>query len=248
MKIQILYEDNDIILVDKPSGFTVNKAETTAGQETVQDWAEEKLKTEDLKLKTNEGSDFYSRGGVVHRLDKETSGILIIAKTPQAFENLQGQFKERMVEKTYIALVHGLVAPSEGEISIPVGRLPWNRKRFGVVAGGRESVTHYKTISNMKYEISKVHYDPLTLLELYPKTGRTHQIRVHLKHLGHPIFADELYSGRKQARSDRKVLPRMFLHAAKISFTHPTSGERVTFESKLPEELDRFLATLAVVG
>lgn len=281
MSIQIIYEDNDIIIINKPSGFTVNKAETTVGQETVQDWAEEKiLRYKDTKILSGKKfpnipisqypsiSDFQGRAGIVHRLDKETSGVLIIAKTPEAFADLQRQFKERLVEKTYTALVHGLVAPAEGEISIPVGRLPWNRKRFGVVAGGRESVTeytvltHYSLVRHFGKSPKATHLksdsgqarmtfsseegvEKLTLLELHPKTGRTHQIRVHLKHLGHPIFADELYGGRKQSRSDRKILSRMFLHASKISFIHPGSGERVSFESKLPDELQRFLLKLA---
>src|SRR3989344_4931033 len=184
------------------------------------------------------------RAGIVHRLDKETSGILLVAKTPQAFENLQKQFKERIVKKTYIALAHGKIDEETGEIRVPVGRLPWNRKRFGIIPGGRDSITKYK-ILKIKYQIINGKKEPLTLLELYPETGRTHQIRVHLKYFNHPIFSDFLYAGRKTARSDRKILGRVFLHAAKISFKHPQTGKEVTFESPLPQDLREFLLKLS---
>lgn len=237
-EITILFQDDAFLVIDKPSGITVNKADTTKGQVTVQDWAEDKLGIKNHELRIMEDSDFYNRGGIVHRLDKETSGILLIAKTPEAFLELQRQFKERIVKKTYLALSHGAIVPGEGEINVPVGRLPWNRKQFGVVAGGREAMTRYKVISNFKSPISN---EQLTLVELYPETGRTHQIRVHLKHIGYPIFADFLYAGRKTSRDDRKLLSRVFLHAAKISFLHPTTGKEVGFESPLPEELQKVL-------
>lgn len=222
--VKIIFEDSDLLVIDKPTGLTVNRSETTKG-DTLQDWIDSKF-----NLKSSD-EEFNSRSGIVHRIDKETSGILIIARSPRAFENLQKQFKERVVNKTYVALAHGKLT-GEGEINIPVGRLPWNRTRFGVLAGGREALTKYKVLSNFK--IGK---DEVSLVEAYPKTGRTHQIRVHLKYLNHPIFADELYAGRKTARSDRKILPRLFLHAKKISFLHPTTGKRMEFESDLPQEL-----------
>jgi 23S rRNA pseudouridine1911/1915/1917 synthase len=233
--IKILYEDDDILVLDKPAGITVNKSDTTKGDYTVQDWIENNFKFQISNLKLNKESDFYGRAGIVHRIDKETSGILLVAKNLKAFENLQSQFKERKVKKTYAALVHGEVKPDEGEIKVPVGRLPWNRKRFGVLAGGKEAVTKYKVIKRMK---------GYTLLELNPETGRTHQIRVHLKYVNHPIFADYLYAGRKTSRDDRKVLDRVFLHAQKISFYHPKTGELISFESPLPEELTNVLISL----
>lgn len=241
--IYIIHEDEDILVIDKPAGMTVNKAETTKGEITVQDWMEKrsKIKEQNSKIKEflnnesewNKEEEFYNRGGIVHRLDKETSGILVIAKNPKAFAELQRQFKERLIKKEYIALAHGKVAPETGEINIPVGRLPWNRKQFGVIAGGRESVTHYKVL-NYYQDKDGENY---SLLELYPKTGRTHQIRVHLKYIGHPIFSDFLYAGRKTARKDRNILPRVFLHAANLTLFHPATGKEMTFESKLPEEL-----------
>lgn len=219
MTVGIIYEDKDILVIDKPAGLTVNRSETTKG-DTLQDYLEGKYKIP------------VERSGIVHRIDKETSGLLIVAKNDESFKNLQKQFKERIVKKTYISLAHGKLS-ADGEVRVPVGRLPWNRKRFGVMAGGREAVTRYHAIRevNLNGEI-------LTLLELYPETGRTHQIRVHLKYLNHPIFGDELYAGRKTARADRKILPRLFLHASKISFFHPGTGERAEFVSDLPKELE----------
>ena len=231
--IKIIFEDRDFLVLDKPSGITVNKADTTKDEFTVQDFLEEKFRTNDKWLTADKESDFYKRAGFVHRIDKETSGILIVAKNLESFANLQAQFKNREVSKTYVALVHGCIDVSEGEIVVPIGRLPWNRQRFGVLAGGKEAATYYKVI--------KTFAKPFTLLELNPKTGRTHQIRVHLKYFNHPIFGDSLYAGRKTSRDDRKILERVFLHAQKISFLHPKTGERVIFESPLPYELQSVL-------
>ncbi len=243
---QIIYQDENIIVVDKPSGMTVNRSETTRDEVTLQDWVETEYQISKSKNQREEDSEFFARSGIVHRLDKETSGLLLVAKTPNVFVDLQAQFKARTVKKIYIALAHGLVVPAEGTIRAPVGRLPWNRKQFGIVAGGREAITKYKTISNFKCQISlrpelraraNVKYDELTLLELYPETGRTHQIRVHLKYIGHPIFADFLYAGRKTAREDRRLLSRVFLHAFSLRFTHPFTQKEVQFTSDLPHDL-----------
>ena len=235
--LKVIYEDDDILVADKSAGMIVNRAETTRGEVTVQDWMEERLGIQDDR---KEGSDFYDRGGVVHRLDKETSGVLILAKTPEAFVDLQRQFKERVVKKVYVALAHGKLVPGEGEIKAPVGRLPWNRRQFGIVAGGRESVTFYRVLDYYREKGGEL----LSFVELNPKTGRTHQIRVHLKYIGYPIFADFLYAGRKTARDDRRVLGRVFLHAYKIAFIHPRTGKEVSFESSLPGELAGVLGQL----
>lgn len=253
-KLSVIYEDNDLLVVNKPSGVIVNNSDTTARVQTLQDMVASYrgIPKDPIRLITKRQAGewespedaFVNRCGIVHRLDKETSGILLVAKTIPVFIKLQEQFKSREVHKTYRALAHGKITPTKGEISVPVGRLEFNRKRFGVVAGGRESVTHY--------EIQKYYENPktkeiLTLVELYPKTGRTHQIRVHLQYIGHPIFGDELYAGRKTAREDRKMLTRVFLHAAKITFTHPATGKQMNLEAPLPEELqnvlDSFLPT-----
>jgi len=254
MEPKIVFEDEEILVLEKPAGMVVNRAESAKG-ETVQDWVEEKLKTQNSKLKTTAQKSklgnkyFWERGGIVHRLDKETSGLLLVAKTPEAFENLQKQFKERRVEKHYLALVHGLVEPKEGEIRAPVGRLPWNRERFGVLAGGRSAKTRYKVLRYLKRsDLPAGQTSPenivFSLLELKPETGRTHQIRVHLKFWGHPIVADEFYAGRKTSRRDREWCPRLFLHASFIVFVHPKTGKKMEFSLPLPSDLKKALDQL----
>jgi len=247
--MQILYEDDDILVLNKDAGIIVNRSDTTTHVETVQDFIESHLglspyySTKEVpegEFKSPEEA-FKERSGIVHRIDKETSGILLVAKTLPAFIELQRQFKERVVKKVYLALAHGKVQPSVGEINVPVGRLEFNRKRFGVVAGGRESVTEYKVLQEYTSPKTK---ETLSLVEMYPKTGRTHQIRVHLKHLNRPIVSDELYAGRKVARDDRRVLPRLFLHATRISFIHPRTGKEMELESSLPEELRGYISNL----
>lgn len=242
MGIKIVYEDDDLLVINKPAGVVVNRAESVK-TETIQDWAE---KTLNLKLqisKVEEKPDFDKRAGIVHRIDKETSGLLIIAKNAKSFVNLQKQFKDRVVHKKYTALVHGKVAPDSGEINAPVGRLPWNRERFGVFAGGREAKSEYKAENYyQKKEKGKTEY--FTLARVFPKTGRTHQIRVHLKYIGHPIVADEFYSGRKTARRDRMWCPRLFLHASCLQFLQPTSGKSLEVRSELPEDLQKVIERL----
>lgn len=247
MKPQVIFEDDDILVINKPYGMVVNKADTTRYVETVQEWAESRIKKHESRIMNEDDSEFVKRGGVVHRLDKETSGVLILAKNEQSFVNLQAQFKERKVKKTYITLVHGVVSPADGTIDAKIGRLPWNRTRFGVFDDGRESTSVYHVVANYKFSMPDRKKNPvedLTLVEVYPASGRTHQIRVHMKHIGHPVFADELYAGRKTARDDRKFLPRQFLHASRISFKHPKTSSELTFEAELPEELSTFLETL----
>ena len=275
MGVKIIYEDESILVLDKPAEMTVNRSDTTRDEQTLQDWIEgrgiaargpvapsshptasvasslqsldgtpsgratpsEELSGRDYEEDNREA--FYKRSGIVHRLDKETSGIILVAKTEDAFISLLRQFREREVEKKYTALVHGKIAPETGEINVPVGRLPWNRKRFGIVAGGREAVTRYRVITN--YTLNAISY---TLLELEPKTGRTHQIRVHLKYMGNPIFADSLYGGRKTAREDKKKLSRQFLHASSISFSHPKTHKPLSFQSNLPQDLADVLSQM----
>jgi 23S rRNA pseudouridine1911/1915/1917 synthase len=181
------------------------------------------------------------RAGIVHRIDKETSGALLIAKNEESFLNLQSQFKEKTIEKTYMALCHGHIRPEEGTIDLPLGRLPWNRRKFGVLPDGRASVT--------RYTLKKIYTSPtkeeLSFVECYPETGRTHQIRVHMRHIGFPIFGDELYAGRKNSKRDRKLLARHFLHAHTIIFTDPITKERIKVECPLSIELIDFLNTLS---
>lgn len=236
MSPKTIFEDEYILVVDKPPGWITNEASTTAGQPVLQTWL---FNNFDFPI----AKDKRLRSGIVHRLDKQTSGLLVIAKRKSAFENLQKQFKERLVEKKYKALVHGRVELREGSIEVPVGRQTWNRRKFGVVPGGRKAKTRYRVIAYFKKESKD-----FTLLELLPKTGRTHQIRVHLNYLRHPIVADELYAGRKRQRDDRKWCPRLFLHAASLGITHPKTKRRQTFEAPLPEDLNKALKELAKLG
>lgn len=244
MEIPILYEDDQFFIINKPSGIVVNRAESVKG-ETVQDWIEQKDKRQTEKGKRAD-EDFYNRSGIVHRIDKETSGILLIAKTPKAFAELQRQFKERAVKKTYLAIVHGKLVPEEGEIRAPVGRLPWSQERFGILPGGKDAVTRYKVIST--FPVAHNSGNPkdsrnllLTLVELYPETGRTHQIRVHLKYINHPIVGDYLYAGRKTSRDDRTWALRVMLHAWKIECIHPISGNHLAFEAQIPDDMKRII-------
>jgi len=249
------------LVLAKPAGQTVNRAETTEGEITLQDELESYLKIPNPKSQIlnksqtqnvsnlvlsasparrslGEGGDFYRRAGIVHRLDKETSGVLVVAKTQEAFEKLQSQFRERTVEKEYLVLVHGETLV-EGEIRVSIGRHPKFRRRFGVVEGGRESVTNYR-----REEILTNGEESYSYLRVQPLTGRTHQIRVHLKHAGHPVVADSLYLSPKRLKEDLKFCPRLFLHAAALTFTHPDSGARMRFEVDLPADLRGALAHL----
>ncbi len=220
---KVIFEDDFLLVIDKPAGMVVNRAKTVK-EETVQDWVGGYLKIK--------GRGAGGRAGIAHRLDKETSGLLLIAKTEKSFKDLQKQFKERKVEKKYLALVHGQVKLKKGTIEVPISRSPYNRKKFGVFLGGRPAKT--------RYEVKKG-YPNFSLLELTPETGRTHQIRVHLKYIGHPVVGDEKYAGRKTARDDRQWCPRQFLHASSLSFSHPGTKKKVSFSSKLPAELEKAL-------
>lgn len=235
MNLQIIFENNAFLAINKPPGIVVNRAETVKG-ETVQEWVEKKSTNLQIYKSTND--DFVNRAGIVHRIDKETSGILLIAKTPDAFIELQRQFKERIIKKTYLAIVHGEVKPEKGEVRAPVGRLPWNRERFGIVPGGKESVTKYKRI---KYQVSSITQEPISLVELYPETGRTHQIRVHMKYINHPIVGDYLYAGRKTSRDDRKWAPRVMLHAWKLVCLDPSTSIPIEIEAQIPDDMSSII-------
>ena len=239
---RVIFEDDSLLVIDKPSGLVVNRADSVK-EITIQDWIEETYG------KFEGDSDFAKRNGIAHRIDKETSGILLASKTEESFIELLRQFKEREVTKTYLALVHGEVKSQTGTIDAPVGRLPWNRERFGVLAGGREATTGYKVtqLFNKTSDLKKGPKEIYSLVEFYPKTGRTHQIRVHAKYIHHPLVGDTFYAGRKTSRNDRSWCPRLFLHAAKIEFTHPETKQRVQFESKLPQDLKNALEKLKEV-
>lgn len=238
---EIIYKDESFLVLNKPAGMIVNKADTAREEYTIQDFIVENYLLE--KSSGDETSEFVKRGGIVHRLDKETSGALIVALTNSAFEALQSQFKERSVKKEYIALVHGKLV-AEGELNVPIGRLPWNRMRFGVIPQGRESYTKFKVLQYKTLREGRSS-EILSLVSVFPQTGRTHQIRVHMQYAGHPIFADALYAGRKNIVHDRKLLGRHFLHASKISFLNPQTQKLLIIEAPLPQDLVDFLASLA---
>lgn len=249
MEPKIVFEDENLLVVDKPAGMIVNKADSAKNFITLQDWVLKNIKI-DTKSKSKEyivdGYDkydeFISRSGIVHRLDKETSGIILIAKNPETFIQLQNQFKSGKVSKTYLALVHGKVEKPEGEINAPIGRLPWNRMRFGIYPEGRSAISRYKVLKYLA-NVSAKEKETFSLVEVYPQTGRTHQIRVHFQHIKHPVFGDELYAGRKTGRKDRQTANRHFLHAYRIELEYPDT-KRTMFESSLPEELESVLSKL----
>ena len=219
--LAILYQDADLVVVDKPAGLTVHPAPGHPGGTLVNALL---AACPDLQ-----GIGGTLRPGIVHRLDKDTSGLIVVAKNDRAMRALQAQLKAREVHKVYLALVTGVPKPAEGQIEAPIGRSTRNRKKMAVVDGGRESTTRYRTreIIGGKY----------ALREAEPVTGRTHQIRVHLAAIGHPIVGDALY-GKPSA-----VVARQFLHAAKLGFRMP-GGREIEFESPLPTDLREALETL----
>jgi 23S rRNA pseudouridine1911/1915/1917 synthase len=225
--LTIIYQDGDLIVLDKPAGLTVHPAPGHPSGTLVNALL---AAAPDLR-----GIAGTIRPGIVHRLDKDTSGLMVVAKNGRAQSALQSQLKEREVHKTYLALVHRVPKPAEGRIEAPIGRHPKNRKKMAVVAGGREAITKYR----VREEIGGGRY---ALLEVEPVTGRTHQIRVHMAALGHPVVADATY-GRRST-----VLDRQFLHAHKLAFAMPLGGRKVEFESPLPPDLKKALAELAANG
>jgi 23S rRNA pseudouridine1911/1915/1917 synthase len=221
--LKVIYEDEDLVVVDKPAGMVVHPAHGHHDGTLVN-----ALLARYPELPVDE----HNRPGIVHRLDKDTSGLIIAAKSEDARRNLQRQFKEGVVEKSYLALVEGKVEPERGVIDAPIGRDARRRKRMAVVRkGGRESVTEYRAIEYL---------GDYTLLEVTPRTGRTHQVRVHLAFIGHPLVGDKVYGYRKQ----RLGLRRHFLHAQRLGFHLPSSGEYVALTSELPHDLSEVLDRL----
>jgi 23S rRNA pseudouridine1911/1915/1917 synthase len=219
----ILYEDDQVAVIDKPAGMVVHPAlghtSGTLVNAVLGRWPEI------AQFSTPE------RAGIVHRLDKETSGVIVIAKSAAALDDLRAQFKAREVEKRYVALVEGMPQTPEGLIDAPIGRDPNQRKRMAVVRDGRAAVTEYRVIETYAYH---------SLLEAFPKTGRTHQIRVHLAFIGCPVVGDNVYGPRKQ----RIKMKRHFLHAAAITFALPGDDRQLTVESPLPASLQNVLDKL----
>ena len=222
----VAYEDDDVLIVDKPAGLVVHPAPghwqgTLVNALLARQWS----------FGSIAGS---ARPGIVHRLDRDTSGLLIVAKNDAAQTSLMAQLKSRRIKKTYLALVQGSVNAAVGRIEAPIGRDPRDRKRMAVVADGRPATTGYRV---------RERYAGWTLLELDLVTGRTHQIRVHLAALGHPVAGDAVY-GTGTAREGPDGLGRLFLHAWRLEFVGPGSGKLIRAESGLPAELEAVLAGL----
>ena len=232
--LDIVYEDDDLIVVNKPAGMVVHPA-AGAPSGTLAN----ALAYHFQQLSARAGA---LRPGIVHRLDKDTSGLLVVAKNEEVHEKLAGQFRAREVFKSYVALVHGVVERESGTVDQPLARDPRHRTRMAVVRGGRPALSIYRV---------RRRFDRFTLLDVEIKTGRTHQIRVHLAWLKHPVVADEAYTeGRDKTVHDVKPraairkLARQFLHAEQLGFRHPRTGEPVRFSAPLPPELAIFLSQL----
>ncbi|MFI5395660.1 MAG: RluA family pseudouridine synthase [Candidatus Binatia bacterium] len=216
--LDVLYEDEQLLVINKPPGMVVHPApgnwHGTLVSALLHHWHGPRP-----------GLDPF-RPGIVHRLDKDTSGVLIIAKDPATLTALGNQFRRREVEKRYLAWVWGRVRSHSGTITAPIGRNPTHRTRMAVRRGGREAVTAFEVVERC---------DDVTLLRLFPRTGRTHQIRVHLSSIGHPIVGDAAY-GRTRSRAGKILIERQALHAEQIAFCHPGTGERVRFTAPLPSD------------
>ncbi len=245
---KVVFQDDYLMVLDKPAGLVVDDSDTYTG----------------LTLSQILINDFHislERGGIVHRLDKDTSGLILVAKNQSVLESLQSQFKERTVKKVYMALVHGILK-EDREVVGAIARNPGDRRKFTVIYDGKEASTDFKPVRKLvmsdqtidtlfpdfskiqRRKLTQLNYPDFTLVHCYPKTGRTHQIRVHLKYIGFPIVSDSTYGGRKVVRLDHQWCPRQFLHASKLEFDHPVSGERIKLESPLPSDLEKALKLL----
>ena len=222
--VEILYEDNDIIVVNKPKGMVVHPANGNPDGTLVN--AIMSICKDSLS-----GIGGEIRPGIVHRLDKNTSGAIIIAKNDKAHINLSEQLKNHEIKKTYIALVRGIVKENNATINMPIGRSKKDRKKMDVDKNGKEAITHFKVLKR---------YKDCTLLEINIETGRTHQIRVHLSHIGYPIIGDEVYSNGK----NKWNIVGQCLHAKSLDFMHPITGKKMHIEAELPEYFQKILEDL----
>lgn len=226
--VDVIYEDDDLLIVNKPSGLVVHPSAGHADGTLVN-----ALLGRGQNLAPS-GIAGVQRPGIVHRLDRDTSGLLMVARSDAAHASLQAQLKARRVKKTYLALAAGIVAAAVGRIEAPIGRDPARRTRMAVTPGGRESTTGYRV---------RERFAAWTLLELDLVTGRTHQIRVHLEAIEHPVAGDVMY-GTGSSRRGPDGLRRLFLHAWRLELTSPSTGRLIRAEAPLPEELEGVLADL----
>lgn len=219
--LDIVYEDDDVIVINKPQGMVVHPAPGHDEHTLVN------ALLYHCPLSTINGT---FRPGIVHRIDKDTSGLLMVAKNDKAHRSLAKQLKDKTNIREYVALVHGRIAEDEGTINAPIGRSLKNRKKQAVVKDGRNAVTHFEVLKR---------YRDYTLVKCILETGRTHQIRVHMKYIGHPLVGDPLYGPKKTIKGNGQ-----FLHAGKLGFVHPTTGKLLIFEAPLPKIFQECLEKL----
>lgn len=236
LPLDIVYEDEDLLVVNKPAGIAVHPG---AGQ--TRGTLVNALLFHRPAL-ANVGDPL--RPGIVHRLDKETSGLVIVAKSASAHQALQAQFKARHVHKLYLALCVGAVHPPEGNINQPIGRHPRHRQRMAIVPSGRAALTHYATLA--RFALRDEPARTYSLVKARPITGRTHQLRVHFAASGFPIVGDAVYGARSDPLT-RQLAPRQLLHAAALAFVSPSRGERVVVRAPLPEDFRQALRVLVRV-
>ena len=224
--IKVLYEDNDILVVNKPKGMVVHPANGNPDGTLVN--AVMAICKDSLS-----GIGGKIRPGIVHRLDKNTSGAIIIAKNDVAHIKLTDMLKNHEIEKTYIALVRGIIKENEATINIPIARSTSDRKKMAVARNGKEAITHFKVLKR-SYE------NDCTLLEVKIETGRTHQIRVHLSYIGHPVIGDDVYSNGK----NKWGIKGQCLHAQNLKFKHPITGKQMDIQAEMPDYFKKIIAEL----
>ncbi|MFL2751323.1 MAG: RluA family pseudouridine synthase [Dehalococcoidia bacterium] len=221
LELDIVFEDESILIINKPAGIAVHPAPGHRDKTIANALINHDLGISKVGLN--------SRPGIIHRLDMETSGLLVTAKNEIAHRKISQQFAERLVKKVYFALVKGIPQDSQAIIDAPIGRSPFNRQQMDIVSTGKSALTQYELVET---------YTSHSLLKVLPQTGRTHQIRVHLKSIGHSVVGDKIYGQPEPA------LNRQFLHASSLSFTHPDSGKLVNFDSDLPVQLSQHINRL----
>jgi 23S rRNA pseudouridine1911/1915/1917 synthase len=237
--LDIVYEDDDLAVINKPAGMMVHAGAGATDDARNRGTLVNALLHHMASLSKVSGD---LRPGIVHRLDKETSGLILVAKSDDAHRKLSAQFASREVKKKYVALVHGWVKKDSGTLAQSISRDPVRRMKMTArLAGGRAAVTHYRVVRRLDTKFGK-----FTLLDVKIDTGRTHQIRVHVAAMGHPVVGDTMYGAPAQARGKSAVivLKRNFLHAAELEFQHPRTSETLMLKSELPEELREFLGKL----
>ncbi|MGH1831834.1 RluA family pseudouridine synthase [Enterococcus gilvus] len=222
MNLEIVYEDEDVVVVNKPQGMVVHPSAGHPNGTLVNGLL--------YQIKNLSTINDVVRPGIVHRIDKDTSGLLMVAKNDRAHESLAQQLKDKTSLRKYVALVHGEIPHEKGRIEAPIGRSKVNRKMQAVIEGGKSAVTHFEVLKR---------FEGYTLIELQLETGRTHQIRVHMNYIGYPVAGDPLYGPKKTLKGNGQ-----FLHAKLLGFEHPTTGENIVFEAPLPEIFKKTLKQL----